>query len=83
MTKHYEANPPYVVADAGMVLFDGYGMTGVGGRVSSNDTTYLDTLLEMTEAEAQVLIDEATAEATEADYIAALGEMGVQLPDDQ
>lgn len=78
MTKHYDTIPPYILADNDKVLCDGETMTGLGGRISSNDIAYLDTVQEMTEAEALALI-EGNGEATEADYIEALNELGVDL----
>ena len=75
MKRFYDANPPYIVADADKVLCDGFSMTGLGGRVTNQDTTVLDTWQEMTEAEAEALC--STEEATEADYQAALSELGV------
>lgn len=85
MTKHYNANPPYVEADANLVLCDGTSMTGPGGRISSKDTAYLDTLQEMTAEEAEALIEanDPEAEATEEDYQAALAELGVQLNEEE
>ena len=56
MTKHYDANPPYVEADADKVLCDGLSMTGLGGRVTDKDTAVLDAWQEMTEAEAEVIV---------------------------
>lgn len=80
MTKFYDAKPPYVKADPDKVLCDGYSMTDLGGCVYSKDTEALDAdWKEMTFAEAEELIATSEEEATEADYIAALGEMGVQL----
>lgn len=80
MTKYYDANPPYVTAADDMVLFDGTNMTGLGGRISSKDTAYLDTLQELTEAEASALLTDE--EATEADYQAALADMGVTFDEE-
>lgn len=79
MTKFYDATPPYVLADPDKVLCNGSAMTRLGGRISANDTAVLDTYQEMTEAEAEALIAEAEEEATEEDYQAALGELGVEL----
>ena len=81
MTKFYDAIPPYIQADADKVLCDGSSMTSLGGRVTNKDTAVLDTWQEMTEAEAEALIapDE---EATEADYQAALSELGVTLDEE-
>lgn len=56
MKKFYDANPPYIVADADKVLCDGTTMTGLGGRVSSTDIAYLDTYQEMAQAEAEKLV---------------------------
>lgn len=56
MTKFYDANPPYIKADPDKVLCDGTTMTGLGGRVSSKDTAYLDTYQEMTQEEAEKLV---------------------------
>lgn len=56
MTKHYDANPPYIKAAEDMVLCDGYNMTSLGGRVFNMDTATLDTWQEMAEAAAQALI---------------------------
>lgn len=79
MTKHYDEKVPYIQADAGKVLCDGATKTSVGGCVLSVNTAILDTWQEMTEAEADALIAETEAEATEEDYQAALGELGVDL----
>lgn len=90
MKKYYDANPPYITADADKVLCDGVIMTGLGGRISSKDTEYLDTVQEMTEEEALALveeneeaIEEDTEDATEEDYIEALKEMGVELDEEE
>ena len=77
MKKFYDANPPYIQADADKVLCDGSSMTGLGGRVTNKDTAVLDTWQEMTEAEALALIPDPEEEATEADYQEALNELGV------
>lgn len=80
MTKHYDANPPYIVADADKVLCDGSSMTGLGGRVTNKDTAVLDTWQEMTEAEAEALC--TSEEATEEDYQEALTELGVTFDEE-
>ena len=80
MVKYYETTPPYIVADSDKVLCDGQIMTGLGGRVSDNNTDALDLWQEMTEAEALALTTEE--EATIEDYKAALAELGVVLDEE-
>lgn len=66
MTKFYDANPPYIKADADKVLCDGSSMTGLGGRVTNKDTAALDAWQEMTEEEALALVEDAEVSAEEA-----------------
>lgn len=80
MKKFYDANPPYIQADADKVLCAGFSMTGLGGSVYNKDTAVLDTWQEMTEAEAEALTSEE--EATEADYQEALNELGVTFDEE-
>lgn len=56
MKKYFDANPPYIKADEGMVLCDGKHKTGLGGRVSCNDTDILEVYKEMTLEEAEILL---------------------------
>lgn len=74
MKKFYDATPPYIVADEGMVLCDG---NSYGKRIYSADTATLDAYQEMTEEEAIAMLPDPDAEATEEDYISALNELGV------
>lgn len=65
-------------APDGKVLCDGYSKTSVGGKVFLPDTADQTVWVEMTEVEADALIaSNSDEDATEEDYIAALGEMGV------
>lgn len=75
MITHYDHTPPYIQAEADMVLTDGCTMTGIGGRIYG--TSALSGVWhEMTESDADALINDS--DATEADYLTALSELGVE-----
>lgn len=76
MITHYEHTPPYIQAEADMVLTDGCTMTGTGGRIYGA-SALSGVWQEMSESDATALIDDS--DATESDYIAALNEMGVDI----
>ena len=77
MLKNFDNLPFYIMADADRVLCDGESTTGLGGRVTGSSVEVLETWQEMTEEEALALT--SGQEATEADYQAALMEMGVKF----
>lgn len=79
MTRYYDSTGCYIVADPDKVLCDGLNMTAPGGRVSSNR---LSKWAEMSVEEAEALIAANTEDATEADYIAALAELGVEIDEE-
>lgn len=78
MQKSIENGTTVLRADEGMVLTDGssFGTTVHLGKSADGSTWY-----EITEAEAEERMNEDPAEddATEADYRAALREMGVNV----
>lgn len=69
-----------------MVLCNGYTKTAVGGSVTVGVNSDVTAWVEMTEAEADALIEannpEMSDEATEQDYLNALNELGVQTDEE-